>query len=90
MSQTVYKISRDCQDDDCYEAAERGGEEEGGRGERDASCPGFQKSSYLSICNKVILVIIIIIGGEGGASCSGFQKSSSCCCQSHHHQIVHR
>ena len=28
MSQTVYKVSRDCQDDDCDEAAERGGEEE--------------------------------------------------------------
>ena len=55
MSQTVYKVSRDCQDDDCDEAAERGGEEEGGGGERGASCSGFHMSSnchvssYLSV-----------------------------------------
>ena len=49
----------ECQDDDCDEAAERGGEEEGGRGERGASCPGHHCHHHIDV--KVILLTIIII-----------------------------
>ena len=71
MSQTVYKVSRDCQDDDCDEAAERGGEEEGGGGERGASCPGHRCHHHIDV---LLLLPIGIIIGKRGAPCPGFQK----------------